>query len=45
MVNKLSNQGFVSKAPEAVIAEEKAKQEKYETMLGQVEERLSQLKK
>ena len=29
---KLSNQGFVSKAPEKVIAEEKAKMEKYSTM-------------
>ena len=37
---KLSNQGFVSKAPEKVIAEEKAKMEKYSTMLKAVEEQI-----
>jgi len=41
----LSNEKFVSKAPEAKIAEEKEKQEKYTMMMTQVEERLSQLKK
>ncbi|KMT22686.1 valine--tRNA ligase [Clostridium cylindrosporum] len=38
---KLSNQGFVSKAPEAVIAEEKDKQKKYQEMLDKVLERLN----
>ena len=41
---KLSNQGFVSKAPEKVIAEEKAKLEKYSTMLKAVEEQIERLK-
>ena len=41
---KLSNQGFVSKAPEKVIAEEKAKMEKYSTMLKAVEEQIERLK-
>ncbi len=41
----LSNEKFVSKAPEAKINEEKAKLEKYTQMLAQVEERLGQLKK
>lgn len=40
----LSNPKFVEKAPEAKIAEEKAKLEKYTQMLAQVEERLGQLK-
>ena len=41
----LSNEKFVSKAPEAKIAEEKAKLEKYTNMMEQVTERLAQLKK
>lgn len=45
VVKKLSNQGFVAKAPANVIEEEKAKQEKYQTMLDQVEERINGLKK
>ena len=45
VVKKLANQGFVAKAPAAVIEEEKAKEEKYKAMLVQVEERLAQLKK
>ncbi len=40
----LSNEKFVSKAPQAKIEEEKAKQEKYTQMMAQVEARLSQLK-
>lgn len=40
---KLSNQGFVSKAPEKVINEEKAKLEKYSSMLKSVEEQLERL--
>ena len=39
----LSNPGFVSKAPEAKIKEEKEKLSKYEEMLAKVEERLSSL--
>ena len=42
---KLSNQGFVAKAPEKVIEEEKAKQVKYAAMLKGVEEQLERLKK
>lgn len=40
----LSNEKFVSKAPEAKIAEEKEKLAKYAQMMEQVKERLSQLK-
>ncbi|MEG2538521.1 MAG: valine--tRNA ligase [Clostridium sp.] len=38
---KLSNQGFVAKAPESVINEEKDKQKKYQDMLDKVLERLN----
>ena len=44
IVKKLSNPGFVNKAPEAVVQGEKEKQEKYEGLLTQVNERLSKLK-
>jgi len=37
---KLSNEGFVKKAPDSVINEEKEKREKYKAMLEQVEQRL-----
>ncbi|MFV0504837.1 MAG: valine--tRNA ligase [Lachnospirales bacterium] len=40
---KLSNKGFVDKAPEKVIAEEKEKKCKYESMLAQVEDQLSKI--
>ena len=40
----LSNEKFVSKAPESKIAEEKTKLEKYENMMTQVNERLAYLK-
>ena len=40
VVKKLSNQGFVSKAPEKVINEEREKQVKYEEMLAKVTARL-----
>ncbi|HKM03920.1 MAG TPA: valine--tRNA ligase [Lachnospiraceae bacterium] len=40
----LSNEKFVSKAPEAKITEEKVKLEKYTQMLEQVKERLNQLR-
>lgn len=43
--SKLNNQGFVSKAPEKVINEEKEKKAKYEQMMEQVQERLASLKK
>ena len=41
----LSNERFVSKAPESKVAEEKAKLEKYTNMMEQVKERLKQLEK
>ena len=41
----LSNERFISKAPEAKINEEKAKLEKYTQMMEQVKERLAQLQK
>ena len=41
----LSNEKFVSKAPQAKIDEEKAKLEKYTNMMEQVKERLAQLTK
>ena len=37
---KLANEGFVSKAPEKVITEEREKMEKYEDMLVKISERL-----
>ena len=40
----LNNEKFLSKAPEAKVAEEKAKLEKYTPMLKQVQERIGQLK-
>ncbi|MEG0924775.1 MAG: class I tRNA ligase family protein, partial [Anaerovoracaceae bacterium] len=42
---KLSNPGFVSKAPEAVINEEKEKQDKYQDMLIKVIDRLEGVSK
>ena len=41
----LSNERFVSKAPESKVAEEKAKLEKYTNMMEQVKERLKQLER
>lgn len=41
----LSNERFISKAPEAKINEERAKLEKYTNMMEQVTERLKNLKK
>ena len=41
----LNNERFMSKAPEAKVAEERAKLEKYTQMMSQVQERLTQLKK
>jgi valyl-tRNA synthetase len=42
---KLANERFISKAPEKVVAEEKAKLEKYSSMMEQVKERLASLVK
>lgn len=42
--SKLSNQGFVSKAPEKVLNEEKEKQQRYQEMLDKVVERINSLK-
>lgn len=41
---KLSNEGFTSKAPAAVIDEEREKQEKYQSMMNKVVDRLDNLK-
>ena len=41
VVGKLSNQGFVSKAPEKVVNEEREKKAMYEDMLAKVTERLA----
>ena len=41
----LSNEKFLGRAPEAKIAEERLKQEKYAQMMAQVKERLAQLQK
>lgn len=41
----LNNEKFISKAPEAKIKEEKEKKDKYTNMMGQVMERLNNLKK
>lgn len=40
---KLANQGFVSKAPEKVVEEERAKREDYVSQLNAVTERIAQL--
>lgn len=45
VVGKLSNEGFVKKAPERLVLEEKEKKKKYEEMLEKVLERLEGLKK
>ncbi len=45
VVGKLSNQGFVAKAPASLIEEEKEKQQKYEAMLEEVNERIKNLSK
>lgn len=41
----LSNEKFVSKAPEAKVQEEREKLERYEQMMGQVKERLKGLRR
>lgn len=45
VVKKLSNEGFVAKAPAKLIEEEKAKQAKYEAMLAEVIARLEKFNK
>jgi len=40
---KLNNQGFINKAPASVVEEERAKGEKYKTMLQKVNESLNEL--
>ncbi len=44
VVGKLSNEGFISKAPAKLVEEEKQKQAKYEEMLATILERLDSLK-
>ena len=41
---KISNERFVSKAPEALVAEERAKLADYEDKYATVEKRLAELK-
>ena len=41
---KLANEGFVNNAPEELVEEERAKKQKYESELKQLQERLAQLK-
>lgn len=45
VAGKLSNKGFISKAPEKVVNEEKEKQVRYEEMLAKVCERLALVEK
>ncbi|MDD4200295.1 MAG: valine--tRNA ligase [Eubacteriales bacterium] len=45
VTGKLSNQGFISKAPEAVVGEEKQKKVMYEEMLTKVLDRLALIEK
>ena len=42
---KLSNQGFISKAPERVVEEEREKQARYKEMLAKVADRLTYVEK
>ena len=42
---KLSNEGFISKAPAKVVEEERAKKDKYQEMFDKVVERLNSLKR
>ena len=42
---KLANQGFVAKAPQNIIEEERMKERKYQEMLEKVLERINSLKK
>ena len=44
VVGKLNNQGFLAKAPQALVDEEKAKQDKFEQMLEAVNQRLENVK-
>ena len=45
VTGKLSNQGFVAKAPASVIEEERTKEKKYRELLEKVIERINSLKK
>ena len=42
---KLSNQGFVAKAPEQVVQAERDKEEKYKEMLAKVNEQIADVEK
>ena len=44
VVGKLNNQGFLAKAPQSLVDEEKAKQDKFQLMLDAVNERLESVK-
>ena len=45
VAKKLSNQGFLAKAPQAVVEEERAKEEKYKALMRQIEEQITRLGK
>ena len=45
VTGKLSNEGFISKAPAKVVEEERAKQNMYEEMLAKVVDRLAIVEK
>ena len=45
MAKKLSNQGFLAKAPQAVVEEERVKEEKYKALMRQIEEQITRLGK
>ena len=45
VVKKLGNESFVAKAPQKLVEEEKAKKEKYEKMLDEVEDAIGKIKK
>lgn len=44
VVSKLNNHGFIAKAPEALVQEEKDKQRRFEEMLSKVNERIAKIK-
>ena len=44
VVSKLANQGFMAKAPESLVAEEREKEAKYRDMLAQTEAQLAKLR-
>ena len=45
VAKKLSNQGFLAKAPQAVVEEERVKEEKYKALMRQIEEQITRIGK